>query len=78
MRRHLRAAWQAWKRIAEKIMHFQQLLLWTFLYFVVVGPFALGLKLASDPLRIKRKSAPTWWVDHPRQTLTLEQGRRQS
>ena len=40
MRRHLRAAWQAWKRIAEKIMHFQQLLLWTFLYFVVVGPFA--------------------------------------
>ena len=30
MGRHLRAAWQAWKRIAEKIMHFQQLLLWTF------------------------------------------------
>ena len=59
-------------------MHFQQLLLWGFLYFVVVAPFAIGMKLASDPLRMKRKSAPTWWVEHPRQTLTLEQGRRQS
>ena len=78
MRRHLRAAWQAWKRIAEKIMHFQQLLLWSLLYFVVVAPFALGVKITSDPLRIKRKSAPTWWHEHPRQTLTLEDGRRQS
>ena len=78
MSRHLRAAWQAWKRIAEKIVHFQQLLLWSLLYFVVVGPFALVVKLASDPLRMKRKSSPTWWVNDPRQTLTLEDGRRQS
>ena len=35
------------------------------LYFVVVVPFALGMKLAADPLRIKRKSAPTWWATTP-------------
>jgi len=49
----LRAAWRGWKRIAEKIGHFQARVLWGLMYFVVVAPFAVGLKLFSDPLRIK-------------------------
>jgi hypothetical protein len=77
MRQFLRAAWQGWKRVAEKIGHFQARLLFGLLYFVVVTPFAVGLKLFSDPLRIKRKRTSSWWHEHPRQTLTLEDARRQ-
>ena len=77
MRQFAHRAWQAWKRIAEKIGHFQARLLWGFLYFVLVAPFALGLKVLADPLRIKKRSSPSWWLEHPRQTLTLEEARRQ-
>jgi hypothetical protein len=47
------------------------------LYFVLVTPFALGLKLFADPLRIKTRTGPSWWLDHPRQTRTLEEAHRQ-
>jgi len=77
MHQYLRAAWQAWKRVAEKIGHFQARVLWGLLYFVVVAPFAIGMKLLSDPLRIKKKPESGWWVEHPRQTLTLEDAHRQ-
>ena len=79
MRQFLRAAWQGWKRVAEKIGHFQARLLFGLLYFVVVAPFALGLKLFSDPLRIKksRDASRSRWHEHPRQTLTLEDAHRQ-
>jgi len=77
MRQFLRAAWSGWKRVAEKIGHFQARLLFGLLYFVVVAPFALGLKLFSDPLGIKRKRSLSWWHEHPRQTLTLEDAHRQ-
>ena len=77
MRHFLRAAWQRWKRIAETIGRFQARVLWGVLYFVLVAPFALGVKLFLDPLRIKKRSSPSWWLDKPRQTLTLEGAHRQ-
>jgi len=77
MLRLLRSAWHGWKKIAEKIGHFQNRLLWGFLYFVVVAPFAMGVKLLSDPLRVKKRSEPSRWVERPRQTLTLEDAHRQ-
>ncbi len=77
MRHFLRAAWQGWKRIAEKIGRFQAKLLWGLLYFVLVAPFALGVKVFSDPLRIKKRPSPSWWLEKPRQTLTLEDAHRQ-
>jgi hypothetical protein len=77
MLRHLRAAWQAWKRIAEKIGHFQARLLWGLLYFIVVAPVAIVLKAVSDPLHVKPTQATSWWRPEPRQTLTLEDAHRQ-
>ena len=77
MHRFLRAAWQGWKRIAEKIGHFQARVLWTLMYFVVVGPFAVAVKVFSDPLRIKQRSMPSWWLENPRQTSNLQEAQRQ-
>jgi hypothetical protein len=73
----LRATWQGWKRTAEKIGRFQAKLLWGLLYFVVAAPFALVVKVFSDPLRIKKRPSPSWWLEKPRQTVTLEDAHRQ-
>jgi hypothetical protein len=70
----LRSAWAGWKRIAEKIGHFQAKALFGLLYFVVVTPFAVGVKVFSDPLGIKTR-APRW-REFARQTRTLEDARR--
>ncbi|MEA2626000.1 MAG: hypothetical protein QOD06_2045 [Candidatus Binatota bacterium] len=62
--------------MAEAIGHFQAAVIFTFLYFAVVTPFAIALKATSDPLRMK-KTTPAGWRALPKQTLTLEDARRQ-
>ena len=46
--------WQGWKRIAHKIGEFQSRLILSVFYYVLFAPFALGVKLFSDPLQIKK------------------------
>jgi hypothetical protein len=75
MRQFLKAAWQRWKIIAEKVGHVQAKLIFSFLYFVLVAPFAVALKVMADPLHLKM-TAPLW-RDASRQTLSLEDARKQ-
>ena len=42
-----------WKIIAHKIGEFQSRLILSVFYFVIFAPFALGLKMFSDPLQLK-------------------------
>jgi saxitoxin biosynthesis operon SxtJ-like protein len=70
----LRALWQAWKTVAARIGHFQSRLILVVLYFVVVGPLALVMRVAGDPLGIKG-TAPAW--TERRRTISLETARRQ-
>jgi hypothetical protein len=60
---NLKAGWNAWKRIAQKIGNFQARVLLTILYAVVVLPFGLMSRLFSDSLQIKKR--PTQWIDRP-------------
>lgn len=62
--RALKLAWNKWKRIAHTIGNFQARFLLSIFYVVVVGPFALGLKLFSDPLRL-RPGTPGGWLPRP-------------
>jgi hypothetical protein len=52
----LRALLKAWKSVAHKIANFQARLLLTLFYFVVLTPFALRVKVFSDPLQLKRSA----------------------
>lgn len=45
--------WQRWKVVARKIGDFQARLILGALYFVIIAPFALGLKIFADPLQLK-------------------------
>ena len=71
----LRALLKAWKSLAHKIANFQARLLLSLFYFVAVAPFALRVKIFSDPLQLKR---PAGWVSRGRaEADPLAMARRQ-
>lgn len=77
MRRTLGAVWQRWRVIAERIGHVQAQLIFGLLYFLIVTPFALGVKVFADPLGLKSEARNSSWRPLSRQTLDLEDARRQ-
>lgn len=50
----LRDLWNRWLVLAQKIGKFQSRIVLTVVYFVIVLPFGLGVRLFADPLRIRR------------------------
>lgn len=56
----LKTLWEKWKVIAHKIGDFQARVLLSIFYFVVFGPFAVGLRILSNPLRIRVIGAHGW------------------
>ncbi len=52
--------WQWWVPIAHKIGNFQARLILTVFYFTMFMPFAILVKLFTDPLRIKPKTKKGW------------------
>lgn len=60
MRTLLRSLWEWWKPVARKIGDFQARVILLLFYFVILGPFALALRLSSDPLSM-RPGAPRGW-----------------
>jgi hypothetical protein len=55
--------WERWKQVAKKIGDFQARLLLTIFYLLIIGPFALLIRLWGDPLGIKPRS-PRGWLPH--------------
>lgn len=76
MRISARILWARWTRVAHAIGTFQARLLLTVLYLLLLPPFALVARLSADPLRLRRATTPAW-LPRPRQSPTLEDGRRQ-
>lgn len=58
-----RRLFAGWKRIAKKIGDFQARILLIIFYFVILMPFALIVRLATDPLAIKKGGGPRGWVE---------------
>ena len=61
-----KSLWERWKPIAKAIGDFQARLILTVIYFIIVGPFALIIRWAADPLSLK-KSAKQAWREKPEQ-----------
>ena len=74
-----RRAWEGWKKIARKIGDFNARVILTIFYFILLMPFALLVRLFTDPLEIKKKAHKGW---HPREEKDdvplLERAERQS
>jgi hypothetical protein len=67
-------AW--WMPLAEAIGHFMNRLILSVFYFVIVLPFGLGVRLFSDPLRIKKKPDSGWTTSAVR-SADLDDARKQ-
>ena len=56
----LRALWEAWKVVAHAIGKVQARVVFSLLYIVLLGPVALVLRLAADPLRHRHPLSSNW------------------
>ena len=70
-------AWHGWLRIARFIGDWIARLVLSIFYFTIFVPFALGVKIFSDPLALKPAYRPGW-IARTTSDLTLEDLRRQS
>lgn len=64
MHNAMRRLWEWWKRVAKKFGDFQARVILLLFYFIVLGPFALGVRWGSAPLAIKLGS-PRGWGPRP-------------
>lgn len=78
VRAALAALWERWKRIAHVIGNVQARVLLSILYFILVGPFALLVRLTMDPLALRPLHRRTFWLSLPHKTVGLDEARRQS
>ena len=73
----IRNLWEWWKRVAKKIGDFQARVILTIFYFIVLGPFALGVRLGSDPLAIKASTQHGWHPKADAKGTPIEQATKQ-
>ena len=73
----LRRAWEGWKRFAFWLGDKQATLIYSLLYFLMLGPVALVRRLVSDPLLVRGRHSPTFWRPRTQTPPTLAEARRQ-
>ena len=73
----LRRTLDWWKVFATEIGNYQGRVLFAFFYFVVVTPFGIGVRLFSDPLKVKQGGRTTGWSERSSVKHDLEAGREQ-
>jgi hypothetical protein len=73
----LRQMWDRWKVFSTTLGDFQSRIILMVLYFSIVIPFGLGLRLLSDPLRVKGSHREPAWLDRSPTRFTLEEARQQ-
>jgi len=52
-------------------------MLFAFFYFVIVTPFGIGVRLFSDPLKVKQAVRATNWLERSSVREELETAREQ-
>ncbi|HEY3098138.1 MAG TPA: hypothetical protein VGL14_04470 [Methylomirabilota bacterium] len=70
-------AWKAWQRVAHWIGEKQATVVYTVLYFVVIGPIALVRRVFSDPLQLRDRQRASFWMPRAATPVTLDEARRQ-
>lgn len=73
----LKRAWAAWKRFAFWLGDKQATLIYTILYFVLIGPIAIVRRFAADPLQARARDKASFWLPRTQPPPTLAEARRQ-
>ena len=72
-----RKLWTSWKNFSKRMGSFQSRILLSLFFFLLVSPFALAMKILSDPLKIKEKSTKSYWLQKTERKLDIEEFKRQ-
>jgi hypothetical protein len=56
----LKAFWTRWKAFGHWLATVQSHAMLCVFYFIVLGPFALVMRIFADPLRLRSKTATGW------------------
>ncbi len=70
-------AWRTWKSFAHEMGNYQGRVLMALFYFAIVTPFAVLLKVFSDPLKVHDVPDQSSWAPRSDGDTTIEQARRQ-
>ena len=70
-----RIAWNRWKIVGDAFGNFQARLFAVLFYFTIFVPFGLGVRLISDPLKMRKP--PVKWLERTPVASTLDEARRQ-
>lgn len=76
-RNFLKKLWQSWENFSRRMGNFQSRIVFSWLFLIFISPFALAVKMFSDPLIIKRRSSQSHWLPKERIQFDREQFRRQ-
>lgn len=69
--------WETWKEFSKRMGGFQSRMLLSFIFFILIAPFALIVKIFSDPLNLKIRKGKTLWLEKQASSLSLEDYKRQ-
>ena len=69
--------WEGWKRFGKKLADFQARILLSIVYFTLIMPFGVAVRLLADPLAIKA-GRRHGWIDRAPDTVAalLRAGRQ--
>jgi hypothetical protein len=69
--------WPSWKNFSKRMGSFQSQILLSLFFFLFISPFALAMKMLSDPLKIKEKSTKSYWLEKTEKKLDIDEFKRQ-
>jgi len=58
----LNKLWQSWGNFSMRMGNFQSRIVLSLFFFTVISPFALAVKMFSDPLSIKCRNNTSHWL----------------
>ena len=73
----LKRIWRGFSAVMERVGNFQARLLLTVFYLVIAAPFGLGVRVVSDPLRLRWHAGMSGWVERAGHEPSLDWARRQ-
>ena len=73
----LKALWHGWLVVARKIGEFQSRIILSLIYFIVMAPFALAIRLFSDPMRLRGNPSWHWLPRDARSQPSLSSAKQQ-
>ena len=62
----LKLLWEKWKAFSEIFGNFMSRVILTVLYFVILLPYGIGMRMFADPLELKPRPADSGWRAFPR------------